>query len=130
MASGCDELSIDYPAGTQSRKALTDALHRYLLENYERGRRTVLMIDEAQHLDFNVLEQIRLLTNLETNDEKLLQIILIGQPELTEKLSRPELRQLKPCRAAMYDLQPRRWEETAADRKHGLEGARLKGGVS
>ena len=130
LASACDELSIDYPAGTQSLKALTDALHRYLLENYERGRRTVLMIDEAQHLDFNVLEQIRLLTNLETNDEKLLQIILIGQPELTEKLSRPELRQLNQRITARYNLQPLNFDETAAYIKHRLEVAGLKGGVS
>ena len=130
LASACDELSIDYPAGTQSLKALTDALHRYLLENYERGRRTVLMIDEAQHLDFNVLEQIRLLTNLETNDEKLLQIILIGQPELTEKLSRPELRQLNQRITARYNLQPLNIDETAAYIKHRLEVAGLKGGVS
>jgi general secretion pathway protein A len=130
LASACDELSIAYPAGTQSLKALTDALHRYLLENYERGRRTVLMIDEAQHLDFNVLEQIRLLTNLETNDEKLLQIILIGQPELTEKLSRPELRQLNQRITARYNLQPLNFDETAAYIKHRLEVAGLKGGVS
>ena len=130
LASACDELSIDYPAGTQSLKALTDALHRYLLENHERGRRTVLMIDEAQHLDFNVLEQIRLLTNLETNDEKLLQIILIGQPELTEKLSRPELRQLNQRITARYNLQPLNVDETGAYIKHRLEVAGLKGGVS
>jgi len=130
LASACDDLSIDYPVGTQSLKALTDALHRYLLENYEHGRRTVLMIDEAQHLDFNVLEQIRLLTNLETNDEKLLQIILIGQPELTEKLSRPELRQLNQRITARYNLQPLNFDETAAYIKHRLEVAGLKGGVS
>ena len=63
LATACDELKIDYPQGTESLKALTDALHRYLLDNHERGRKTVLMIDEAQHLDFDVLEQIRLLTN-------------------------------------------------------------------
>lgn len=87
LATACDELDIDYPKQTESLKALTDALHQFLLANFEKGRKTVLMIDEAQHLDFDVLEQIRLLTNLETNEEKLLQIILIGQPELTEKLA-------------------------------------------
>ena len=79
LATACDELQIDYPQGTDSLKVLTDALHKFLLDNHQAGRRTVLMIDEAQHLDFNVLEQIRLLTNLETNEQKLLQIILIGQ---------------------------------------------------
>jgi general secretion pathway protein A len=130
LATACDELKIDYPRGTQSLKELTDALHRYLLDNYERGRKTVLMIDEAQHLDFNVLEQIRLLTNLETNDEKLLQIILIGQPELTEKLSRPELRQLNQRITARYNLQPLNLQETTAYIKHRLEVAGLRGGVS
>ena len=130
LATACDELKIDYPQGTESLKALTDALHRYLLDNHERGRKTVLMIDEAQHLDFDVLEQIRLLTNLETNDEKLLQIILIGQPELTEKLSRPELRQLNQRITARYNLQPLNLQETTAYIKHRLEIAGLRGGVS
>ena len=86
------------------------------------------MIDEAQHLDFDVLEQIRLLTNLETNDEKLLQIILIGQPELTEKLARPELRQLNQRITARYNLQPLDRGETAAYIRHRLDIAGLKGG--
>ena len=89
LATVCDELAIDYPKDHHSLKDLTDALHRFLLSNHDKGRKTVLMIDEAQHLDIDVLEQIRLLTNLETDSEKLLQIILIGQPELTEKLGRP-----------------------------------------
>ena len=130
LATACDELKIDYPQGTESLKALTDALHRYLLDNHERGRKTVLMIDEAQHLDFDVLEQIRLLTNLETNDEKLLQIILIGQPELTEKLSRPELRQLNQRITARYNLQPLNLQETTAYIRHRLEIAGLRAGVS
>lgn len=130
LATACDELRIDYPQGTESLKALTDALHRYLLDNHAKRRKTVLMIDEAQHLDFNVLEQIRLLTNLETNDEKLLQIILIGQPELTEKLSRPELRQLNQRITARYNLQPLNLQETTAYIKHRLEIAGLRGGTS
>ena len=130
LATACDELKIDYPQGTESLKALTDALHHYLLDNHARGRKTVLMIDEAQHLDFDVLEQIRLLTNLETNDEKLLQIILIGQPELTEKLSRPELRQLNQRITARYNLQPLNLQETTAYIRHRLEVAGLRGGVS
>ena len=127
LASACDELAIDYPRETHSLKALTDALHRYLLENYDRGRKTVLMIDEAQHLDFEVLEQIRLLTNLETNDEKLLQIILIGQPELSDKLARPELRQLNQRITARYNLQPLNLDETSAYIRHRLEVAGLRG---
>ncbi len=127
LASACDELGIDYPRDAHSLKALTDALHRYLLDNYDRGRKTVLMIDEAQHLDFDVLEQIRLLTNLETNDEKLLQIILIGQPELSDKLARPELRQLNQRITARYNLQPLNLDETGAYIRHRLEVAGLKG---
>ncbi len=128
LATVCDELGIEYPTGTTSLKHLTDALHRYLLANHEAGRKTVLMIDEAQHLDFDVLEQIRLLTNLETDEEKLLQIILIGQPELSEKLARPELRQLNQRITARYDLQPLNAQETAAYIRHRLEVAGLPGG--
>ena len=127
LATACDELGINYPRKTHSLKALTDALHCYLLDNYDRGRKTVLMIDEAQHLDFDVLEQIRLLTNLETNDEKLLQIILIGQPELSEKLARPELRQLNQRITARYNLIPLNLDETGAYIRHRLQVAGLKG---
>ena len=127
LATVCDELDIDYPRGEESLKVLTDALHRFLLENHQRDRKTVLMIDEAQHLDFDVLEQIRLLTNLETDSEKLLQIILIGQPELTEKLARPELRQLNQRITARYNLEPLNVDETAAYIRHRLEVAGLSG---
>ena len=127
LASVCDELDIDYPRGEESLKVLTDALHRFLLENHQHNRKTVLMIDEAQHLDFDVLEQIRLLTNLETDAEKLLQIILIGQPELTEKLARPELRQLNQRITARYNLEPLDVDETAAYIRHRLEVAGLTG---
>lgn len=123
LASVCDEFDIDYPRGSESLKLLTDALHRFLLDNHAAGRQSVLMIDEAQHLDFDVLEQIRLLTNLETDDEKLLRIILIGQPELTEKLARPELRQLNQRITARYDLQPLNGAETAAYIRHRLQVA-------
>lgn len=128
LATACDELGIGYPSGSQSLKDLTDALHRFLIDNHERGRRTVLMIDEAQHLDFQVLEQIRLLTNLETNEEKLLQIILIGQPELVEKLHRPELRQLNQRITARYHLEPLNAAETGFYIRHRLEVAGLTGG--
>lgn len=92
LASVCDELDIEYDHEKYTLKTLTDRLHSFLLSNHTLGRKTVLLIDEAQHLDFDVLEQIRLLTNLETNSQKLLQIILIGQQELAQMLARPELR--------------------------------------
>ncbi len=102
----CDELRIPYPRETTSLKELVDALDRHLLEAHAAGRRTVLVIDEAQDLGPDVLEQIRLLTNLETEREKLLQIILIGQPELGAMLARPELRQLAQRVTARYHLLP------------------------
>ncbi len=123
LASVCDELGIDYPAESCTLKVLTDKLHQYLLQNHARGRKTVLMIDEAQHLDFDVLEQIRLLTNLETNSEKLLQIILIGQPELAQLLARPELRQLNQRITARYNLGPLNLTETRAYIQHRLQVA-------
>src|SRR6184192_1188848 len=88
LAVVCDELRVAYPAGTTSLKVLVDALSQALLEAHGRGRRTVLIIDEAQNLSAEVLEEVRLLTNLETTREKLLQVILIGQPELAEILAR------------------------------------------
>ncbi len=125
LASVCDELGIEVESETPSLKALTDALHRFLLENHARGRKTVLLIDEAQHLSFDVLEQIRLLTNLETNSEKLLQIVLIGQPELAAMLQRPELRQLNQRITARYNLEPLSYDETRAYIRHRLQVAGL-----
>ncbi len=123
LASVCDELGIAYDEHACTLKSLTDRLHAYLLDNHARGRKTVLMIDEAQHLDFAVLEQIRLLTNLETNSEKLLQIILIGQPELAQLLGRRELRQLNQRITARYDLGPLNLAETRAYIQHRLQVA-------
>ncbi|MFT7177097.1 MAG: general secretion pathway protein A, partial [Halioglobus sp.] len=128
LATACDELNIEYDSHNPTLKTLTDKLHAYLLENHRQGRSTVLMIDEAQHLDFDVLEQIRLLTNLETNTRKLLQIILIGQPELVELLNRPELRQLNQRITARYNLEPLNLQETSAYIKHRLSVAGLAPG--
>ena len=123
LATACDELDISYDGDKQTLKSLTDALHGFLLDNHARGRNPVLMIDEAQHLDFEVLEQIRLLTNLETNSEKLLQIILIGQPELAQLLTCPELRQLNQRITARYNLGPLNLAETGAYIHHRLQVA-------
>ena len=79
----------------KTTKAYLDHLNRYLLASLEQGKRSILMIDEAQAMSVEALEMIRLLTNLETKTQKLLQIVLIGQPELQQTLDRPELRQLK-----------------------------------
>ncbi|NNC98595.1 MAG: AAA family ATPase [Gammaproteobacteria bacterium] len=99
----CDELKIPYALET-SQKHLLDLIYRYLLDTFADNRHTVLIIDEAQLLNRDVLEQIRLLTNLETTKAKLLQIILIGQPELNELLSRNDLRQLAQRVTARYHL--------------------------
>jgi general secretion pathway protein A len=128
LASACDELGIVYDVDKHTLKTLTDSLHAYLLDNYDRGRKTVLLIDEAQHLDFDVLEQIRLLTNLETHSEKLLQIILIGQPELAQMLGQPQLRQLNQRITARYNLEPLNLDETGAYIRHRLEVAGMTPG--
>ena len=130
LASVCDEFEIRYPPETQSLKTLTDALHQFLLANHAKGRQTVLMIDEAQHLDFDVLEQIRLLTNLETDEKKLLQIILIGQPELESLLGRPELRQLNQRITARYQLTALDAQETQNYVRHRLSISGLTSGRS
>ena len=120
LATVCDELRIPYPLGTKSLKVLVDALYQYLLDAHARGRRTVLMIDEAQNLPPEVLEQVRLLTNLETATQKLLQIILIGQPELIELLDRQDLRQLAQRVTARYHLLPFTEPETREYLRHRL----------
>src|SRR5207244_2842208 len=121
LAGVCDELRIPYPVGTTSLKVLVDTLSQALLDAHARGRRTVLIIDEAQNLSARVLEEIRLLTNLETTKEKLLQVILIGQPELAELLARRNLRQLAQRVTARYHLRPFTEEETRSYVQHRLE---------
>jgi general secretion pathway protein A len=104
-------------------KDLVDILNHYLLRAHADGRRVVLLVDEAQNLAPPVLEQVRLLTNLETPTDKLLQIILIGQPELREMLARPELRQLAQRITGRYHLDPLSSPETAAYARHRLRVA-------
>ncbi len=104
-------------------KAMFDALSAYLLEAYARGDKVVLIIDEAQNLSTEALEQVRLLTNLETETQKLLQIILIGQPELRDTLARPELRQLAQRITARYHLRPLDLAGTTAYLRHRLTTA-------
>ena len=103
LATACDDLGISYPAGA-SIKTMVDRLNEFLLAAHQEGRRTVLIIDEAQNLSIDVLEQLRLLTNLETNERKLLQIILLGQPELLTLLAQNELRQLSQRVTARFHL--------------------------
>ena len=121
LAAICDELGIRYPEGNTSAKVFVDCINTALLDAYAKGRKTVLIIEEAQNLSAEVLEQVRLLTNLETSERKLLQIIMVGQPELQEKLSRPELRQVAQRITARYHLGPLSKKEVAAYISHRLE---------
>ncbi|MGR3972229.1 ExeA family protein [Shewanella sp. 1180_01] len=122
LATLCDELKISY-GDNPTLKQLTDHLSRFLLDNHSKGRNTVLIIDEAQHLRPEVLEQLRLLTNLETDTKKLLQVILIGQPELQLLLKRQELRQLAQRITARYHLLPLNEDEIALYVLHRLQVA-------
>jgi general secretion pathway protein A len=120
----CEELGIGVQnSAPGSLKDLVDILSYYLLHAHAAGKRVVLVVDEAQNLSPDVLEQVRLLTNLETNTQKLLQIILIGQPELRELLGRNELRQLAQRITGRYHLNPLSREETSAYVRHRLRVA-------
>src|SRR6185312_8750341 len=120
----CEEVGIGVPdSAAESRKDLVDILNQYLLRAHAGGRRVVVVVDEAQNLAPEVLEQVRLLTNLETNTQKLLQIILIGQPELRELLGSFELRQLAQRVTGRYHLNPLSNDETAAYVRHRLRVA-------
>lgn len=106
LATLCDEFKLNYDKQSLSLKELFDLLHHYLLANCQQGRSCVVIIDEAQLLSTPALEQLRLLTNLDVEHKKLLHIVLIGQPELQQKLKQPELRQLAQRITARYHLLP------------------------
>jgi len=129
LACLCDELKLVYVDDTQTLKGMIDALNDYLLEAYAKGRRVVLIVDEAQNFHGDVLEQIRLLTNLETARHKLLQIILVGQPELRDLLARRELRQLAQRITARYHLVPMSRAEIRAYIDHRVKIAGGQGNV-
>lgn len=122
----CEELHLDIANARGSTKALVDALNAYLLDAYAKGLRVVLIVDEAQNLSVDALEQVRLLTNLETDTQKLLQIILLGQPELREILARGDMRQLAQRITARYHLMPLDANETGAYVRHRF---RIAGGL-
>ncbi len=123
LATVCDEFGIERPSGEASIKQLTDLINARLLEIHATGRNALLVIDEAQNLSMEVLEQIRLLTNLETTEHKLLQIILIGQPQLRTLLARDELQQLSQRIVARYHLEPLSAQEAARYIGHRLATA-------
>ncbi|MEO6080973.1 MAG: AAA family ATPase [Steroidobacteraceae bacterium] len=121
VATLCAELGVALPHdAASSEKALIDNLNRHLLQAHAQGKRVVLIVDEAQNLTPELLEQVRLLTNLETETQKLLQIILIGQPELRDMLARNDLRQLAQRITGRYHLDPLSRDESTAYVKHRL----------
>ena len=121
------ELGI--PGKSKSKKKLVDVLNGFLLEERSKEHRVVVIIDEAQDLQPNVLEQLRLLSNLETDTEKLIQIVLIGQPELDKVLAKDDLRQLRQRITIKWELLPLNLEETRGYIQHRLNIALGKGKV-
>ncbi len=115
------EFGLSYGAGTKADYLI--ALNRYLLGRLEKGFNTVLVIDEAQNLGLQALEEVRLLSNLETDTEKLLQIVLTGQPELLERLTDPALRQLRQRIAIEHHLESLRPEQIEPYLRHRIEVA-------
>lgn len=126
LRSICDEFHVSLPTGAVTAKELIDPLNGFLLATHAAGQNNVLIIDEAQNLSADVLEQLRLLTNLETNQRKLLQIVLIGQPELRRMLAQPELEQLEQRVIARFHLEALSLEETRHYIAHRLAVAGLK----
>ena len=131
LQSICEEFRIGPPKYRllPTVKDYVDPLNAFLLQAHGAGKNNVLIIDEAQNLSPEVLEQLRLLTNLETSERKLLQIVLIGQPELRVMLQRPELEQLAQRVIARYHLQALTEAETAQYIAHRLEVSGLKGAL-
>jgi general secretion pathway protein A len=126
----CEELGLPIEAADRdSVKQMVDALNRRLLSAHAEGRRIIVIVDEAQNLSAETLEQVRLLTNLETPTQKLLQIILIGQPELRDLLDRNDLRQLAQRITGRYHLKPLSREETQGYVRHRLRVAGATGEI-
>ena len=110
----CEEFDLVIEGSRESNKNLIDHLNRFLVQVYATGQKTILIVDEAQNLSHELLEEIRLLTNLETNSDKLLLIFLIGQPELREMLDRPDMQQVSQRITSRYHLGPLNKQDTNA----------------
>ena len=120
LASVCDEFRISIKKQEPSSKDYIDSLNNFLLKAYSANRQAVLVIDEAQNLDLDVLEMLRLLTNLETNQQKLLKIILLGQSELASILARPDLEQINQRITSRYHLKGLKREDVEAYIAHRI----------
>ena len=129
LRSICEEFHIDLPSNAVTAKDFIDPLNKFLLREHSAGKNNILIIDEAQNLSVDVLEQLRLLTNLETNERKLLQIVLIGQSELRQMLARPELAQLAQRVIARFHLEALSLEETRHYIAHRLSVAGMSGSL-
>lgn len=116
----CEELTIPFTHDNASIKSYIDAINNFLLYSHAQGKTTILIIDEAQNLDMDVLEQLRLLTNLETNTSKLLKIILIGQPELQQNLRSDRVAQISQRITSRYHLAPLNRNDTYNFIRHRL----------
>ncbi|PKN52904.1 MAG: ATPase [Deltaproteobacteria bacterium HGW-Deltaproteobacteria-13] len=123
------EYGIDIKNESRNKKYYIDVLNEFLLKNFAAGKTAVLLVDEAQNLSHGVLEQIRMLSNLETETEKLIQIILIGQPELNNTLMLPALRQLNERITVRYDLKPFSPREVSDYIQHRLTVAQGPGSI-
>jgi general secretion pathway protein A len=125
LAGICREFGVE--AGEKSRSGYLDALYTFLIEQNSAGRTVVLVIDEAQNLDPGVLEQVRMISNLETERDKLIQIILAGQPELNDVLRRHDLRQLNQRITVRCRLTPMKLDDTTSYINHRLKisGSRI-----
>ncbi|MCP3893001.1 MAG: AAA family ATPase [Desulfobulbaceae bacterium] len=123
LQTTCEELGITVPVISPTVKTYIDLINAYLLETHSNGRNTALIIDEAQNLDSDILEHLRLLTNLETNSQKLLQIVLIGQPELRQTLEAQNLEQVNQRITTRFHLGPLEKEDVHSYVQHRIEVA-------
>lgn len=123
------EFGIDRPSNTGSKKEHIDALNQFLLQNYSEGGNAVILIDEAQNLSNKVLEQLRMLSNLETRKDKLVQIVLVGQPELHEILAAPSIRQLNERITVRYRLKPLAFKDIREYVEHRMIVAGARGNL-
>lgn len=135
LASICDELGIELPTDSPESRGLSfsktriDALNQNLLQAHAEGQKTLIVIEEAQNLSADVLETLRLLSNLETNTHKLLHILLVGQPELLDILAQKELRQLNQRVVSRFHLLPLEKDDVANYVNHRLHRAGAKGSL-
>ena len=135
LASICDELGIELPTDSPESRGLSfsktriDALNQNLFQAHAEGKKTLIVIEEAQNLSADVLETLRLLSNLETNTHKLLHILLVGQPELLDTLAQKELRQLNQRVVSRFHLLPLEKDDVANYVNHRLHRAGAKGSL-